>query len=529
MNTLVAVIAAMSMGSPKVADDVLPDVSLLAYELANAYVTTSNNELPPGTRALRFSTASVNHGNGRLEIRGGAITGGLQLVNQRIYRTDGSFWDRAAGSFVYHPTHGHIHFEDWTVFRLKQVLPNGGVGDTVATGAKTSFCIIELRHDNSNAPGHNTPPAYNSCGQVQGLRPGWADIYGASLDGQFIELTGVPDGIYWLEGDIDPDNLLLESDETNNSVRIQVAIGTTPAAVPDLYEDNDSMAITNARPEGGVNSPNLGLVLNERIIQNLSMEDSSDWYKLRIHAGEVGSYIQMDSPYLQQSNLNLQLYNSAGTSVRSSTGSYSWENISLSGLAAGDYFIRVTKAGSGNNPLYRLILSPTPNNPPFLEMELPGTGTHYIEKSYATFPVQWNGNDPDLDPKFVSILRSREFGNNGMAEPIPGYQDMPNAQGSANINTAEFGLGMWHILGVGTDGGAQTLSWAPGNIVIYLKGDINSDGHVHMDDYYEAAKTFAQRLPFIGVKFYAADMDRNGVITREDIKKILQLANEHPH
>lgn len=529
MNTLVAAVAALSMGSPFLAEDVLPDASLLDYELASAYVTTSNSELPPGTRALRFSTASVNYGPGRLEIRGGEISGNLQLVNQRVYRSDGSFWDRPAGSFVYHPTHGHIHFEDWTVFRLKQVLPGGGVGATVATGAKTSFCIIELRHHNSNAPGHNTAPGYNSCGQVQGLRPGWADVYGASLDGQFINLTGVPDGIYWLEGEVDPDNLLIETDETNNSVKIQVAIGSVPVAVPDSYENNDTMAIVNALPPGGLNSSNLGLVLNEKTINNLSMEDSADWYKLQIHAGSVGSYIQMTSPYLQQSNLNLELYNTAGSLVRSSTGSYSWENMSLQSLAAGTYFIKVTKTGSSNNPLYQLVISPTPNNPPFLTMQLPSLGTRYVEKSYETFPVQWNGGDPDLDPKYVSILRSRENGNHGIAQPIPGYQDMPNAQGSANINTAEFGLGLWYILGVGTDGGAQTLSWAPGKIHIYLKGDMNSDGHVHMDDYRILSKKIQKRQQFVGPEYHQADMDRNGFITWADLVLLKELAEHDPH
>jgi hypothetical protein len=237
----------------------------------------------------------------------------------------------------------------------------------------------------------------------------------------------------------------------------------------------------------------------------------------------------MDSPYLQQSNLNLQLYDSAGTSVRSSTGSYSWENISLSGLAAGDYFIKVTKGGSGNNPLYRLIISPTPNNPPILNMELPASGIRYVEKSYATFPVQWNGNDPDLDPKFVSILRSRELGNNGMAEPIPGYQDMPNAQGSANINTAEFGLGQWYVLGVGSDGGSQTLSWAPGSVWIYIKGDINKDGHVHEEDYWMAINLISTSRRLSDLDFNILDMDRDGKISRHDMDLLWELTQDHDH
>lgn len=517
--------------SVTLADDKLPDASLLASDLADAYVTTSNPELPTGTRGLRFSTASVNYGSGRLEIRGGEIQGNLQLVNQRVYRTDGTFWDRPAGSFTYHPQHGHIHFDDWTVFRLREMLPNNGVGDVVAQGAKTSFCIIELRHYNSNAPGHNESPGYNSCGQVQGLRPGWADIYGSSLFGQVIDLTGVADGIYWLEGDIDPNNAILESDETNNQVRIPIAIGSVPNAVPDAYEDNDTLAVVNAAPEGGVNSPNMGLVLNETFVETLSMEDANDYYKVRLHAGSPGSFIQMESPYLRQSDLDMQLLNSAGTVVRSSTGSYSWENISLEGLPAGDYFIRVWKTSTGNNPRYRLWISPSENNPPVLVMNEPLAGVNYVEKSYATFPVVWNGNDPDQDPKFVSILRSRVLGNNALAEPIPGYQDMPNAQASANINTADFELGQWFILGVGSDGGAQTLSWAPGSVHIYIKGDINGDGHVHMDDFNFGLKNFRQYPWLFNTGLYeaVADIDRDGIVTYYDMRLWRDLAMDDHH
>lgn len=521
------ILASALLGAPS-ANDLLPDVSLLASELTNAYISTSNPELPAGTRGLRFSTASVNYGNGRLEVRGGAITGNIQQVNQRVFRDNGTFWDRPAGSFTYHPEHAHIHFDDWTIFRLKQVLPNGGVGSVVKEGAKTSFCIIELRRVNQNLPGHNASPGYNSCGQVQGLRPGWADIYGASLFGQVIDLTGVPDGVYWLEGDIDPNNQILESDETNNQVRIQVAIGPVPPAVPDRYEENDTRAQVNARPEGGLNSPNMGLVLNPVIHENLSMDDADDWYKVKLHAGSVGAYLQVESPYLQTSNLNVQLTDVNGTVLRSSTGSYSWENLSLDGLAAGTYFIRVYRGSTANNPRYRMIINPSPNDPPMLEMNEPVSGTRYVEKSLQTFPVSWNGSDPNNDPKLVSLLRSRIDGNNAIAEPIPGYQDMPNGSGPVNVNTADFAVGRWFILGVGSDGGAQTLSWAPGAVMIYIKGDLNMDGHVHEDDLEIALKVF-----FGGGmdRHYTTllDMDRNGVVNYTDIKILMEIVEGHDH
>ena len=41
-----------------------------------------------------------------------------QEVLQRIYNSDGSFSEQPVGIFVYHPSHGHIHFEGYAVYRL---------------------------------------------------------------------------------------------------------------------------------------------------------------------------------------------------------------------------------------------------------------------------------------------------------------------------------------------------------------------------------------------------------------------------
>ena len=54
-----------------------------------------------------------------------------QLVKQRLFSysggTNGTFTqtgDRDAGKFVYHPTHGHFHLENYAVYRL--LANNGG-------------------------------------------------------------------------------------------------------------------------------------------------------------------------------------------------------------------------------------------------------------------------------------------------------------------------------------------------------------------------------------------------------------------
>jgi hypothetical protein len=499
--------------------DVPPDAGLWEARMADAYIGSStSSENPPNTRAIRMSTVSVNYGPGRLELRGGEIVGSQQRVYQRVFRDDGSFYDREAGWFIYHPGHGHIHFEDWTVFRLRERLPDGGVGPVVRTGAKTSFCILELATWDSTIPGYNTPPSYSSCGQIQGLRPGRADVYSSSLNGQFIPIDGVADGIYYLEGEIDPDNLVLEADETNNLARILFAIGPPPAAQPDPYEENDTIAQVNAQPEGGRNSPNLGLILVRHRIDKLSMEDANDYYRIKIHAGSAGDYIKIESPYLRTGNLNLSLLNSSGAVVLQSSGTYSYEYIPLKNIPAGTYYVQVSRATTTNNPEYSLEIEPGGNLPPDIVVTKPQAPGVWVERSLETFPVAWNGTDPDGDPKYISIFRDRQQVFGPTNQVIPGYENLFGNSGEVNINTVDFGLGKWFIFVRASDGAAFTDVWAPGYAGIYLKGDLNLDGILNKVDYVLLRQYDPHYTGMPEGYNPIADMNRDGVVGYVDLK-----------
>jgi hypothetical protein len=204
----------------------LPDLFVLA-DAAEQYLYGSyidQTEIP-GRTLLRLATATPNIGAGPLELRGSSSSPG---VVQRIYHGDGLWHERLAGTFTFHPGHGHLHFDDWVQFRLRRVLPGNGVGDVVAVGSKTSFAIIDLETHNSTLPGYPSTEHY-AGGLVQGLSVGWRDVYDAYLEGQWIDVTAVQPGQYWLEGEVDPDNHIEESDETNNVTRILLNYaGTVP-------------------------------------------------------------------------------------------------------------------------------------------------------------------------------------------------------------------------------------------------------------------------------------------------------------
>jgi len=232
---------------------------------------------------------------------------------------------------------------------------------------------------------------------------------------------------------------------------------------------------------------------------------------------------------LSTADLDLQLLDLNGTMLRQSVSNISSENISLTGLPAGTYFIRVWSYLNTQNPNYFLKILPSINRVPVLSVTAPATGVQNVEKSYATFPITWVGSDPDNDPKLVTMFRSRILGDSGSAQAITGYQNMPNTPSLVNMNTADFGLGIWYIMGMGTDGGAQVLSWAPGSVNIYVKGDMNGDGHVHMEDYKLAERIFRSFFRSNRTA-HIMDMNRDGVVSSGDMRILWELANadEHP-
>lgn len=199
----------------------LPDLSVWA-DVANDYLYgwyLDRTEIP-GRTLLRASTATPNTGTGALELRGSSTQPG---VYQRIFYSGGGYTERFAGNFTFHPAHGHLHFDNWLNFRLRAVLTNDGVGDIVTTGDKTSFAIIDLEKY-AALPGSPASAYYNG-GLVQGLSVGWADVYGANLPDQWIDVTSVAPGRYWLEAVVDPADNILESNETNNTARVLIELG----------------------------------------------------------------------------------------------------------------------------------------------------------------------------------------------------------------------------------------------------------------------------------------------------------------
>jgi hypothetical protein len=138
-------------------------------------------------------------------------------------------------------------------FFIREILPSNGVGNVVAAGEKTSFAIIDFVEYDPSLPGFPSGDGVYSGGLVQGISVGWGDVYGGYLPDQWIDVTGVPPGRYWLEARVDPQNLVLESNESNNVARILVDLSGLAVTPPN---DNfaNAIALTTCPSAGAIGS-----------------------------------------------------------------------------------------------------------------------------------------------------------------------------------------------------------------------------------------------------------------------------------
>jgi hypothetical protein len=213
----------------------LPNLQIMPPE--QLYIQYEQNV---SKKSLRFSTIITNIGQGPLEMWGqyDPITG--KTVATQHIQSRNEVLEKFIGYFVYHSTHFHWHYENFTVFELWSYdKSDGTLRQLLATTGKMSFCITDnviTHRDMKNAPATAQFPTCNP--KVQGVSVGWSDVYFSTVPGQHLDVTNVPDGYYAVRSLIDPDNLLLETDRTNNVMTIYVRMsGNDIIVMPNYIHD----------------------------------------------------------------------------------------------------------------------------------------------------------------------------------------------------------------------------------------------------------------------------------------------------
>jgi PKD repeat protein/subtilisin-like proprotein convertase family protein len=236
--------------------DLLPDMTASADIMTNQHTEYNGY--------MTLSNATPNIGWGPMEIHGSnscwcdtvsvACSTTLcpngnpptQKLVQRLYHKNGpniTYFDSLTpGTMSYHPTHGHVHVNNWAEFTLRTqdtLDPNPTHWPIVGAGSKISFCLINLG-DCTNNLGYCRDTAGNvitmadvpnapfgnvsGCGTDQGIYTGMLDIYTQTLPGMEIDLSNVCNGNYWIVSITDPDNNFIESNENNNWAAIPITL-----------------------------------------------------------------------------------------------------------------------------------------------------------------------------------------------------------------------------------------------------------------------------------------------------------------
>lgn len=234
--------------------DLLPDVTSSALSIMQ-----DNHEYPGH---ITVGVATPNIGWGPLEIHGiqscycdtvqvpcstSLCPNGnppTQLVDQRIYHKTANtmtYYDRPAGTMSYHPSHGHIHIDNWLDYTLRTWSPDPDQRNwpIVGNGTKMSFCLINLsdcdswygfcedtlgnvltRADFPNADfGH-----VSGCSNDQGIYVGNIDEYNSSLNGAGIIAPDACNQTYYIVAITDPLDHFIETNEMNNWAVVPITL-----------------------------------------------------------------------------------------------------------------------------------------------------------------------------------------------------------------------------------------------------------------------------------------------------------------
>jgi hypothetical protein len=180
------------------------------------------------SRCLRFSNNIRNLGAGPLVLRFRYD----QLIRrcqmeQEITVPGAEPVDRNAGPCVFHPQHGHFHYQNFAQYLLYAVGTDGTPeAQPAAHSVKVGYCLVDV-DDHAFGSAANRPRTYEvptgcvpntvltttapGVWDYMGISVGWGDVYTWDLPGQYIDISHIGDGVYEVVSRANPDGSIVES------------------------------------------------------------------------------------------------------------------------------------------------------------------------------------------------------------------------------------------------------------------------------------------------------------------------------
>ena len=229
-----------------------PDLQLLMPVGEISIKSTSSS------RTLEFTHITWDTGEGPWEVRPSYNEAtGISQGYQALYTMPSpGVWKYAysvpvVGPFLWVPPSDYRFPLD--KFGVYSVASGGGIGAEVASSPKVDFCMTA----DTEVGGVPNTPSFNvyydsNCDKptgTLGLDVGWGDMYDAYDGGEGIEITNLPNGTYWLQGEVDPDHYFQESNYADNFTDTKIQIeGNTVKVLEQTHPDSTPPTVTLTSP-----------------------------------------------------------------------------------------------------------------------------------------------------------------------------------------------------------------------------------------------------------------------------------------
>lgn len=192
---------------------------------------------------LGFESAVENVGDGPLSAQGRRASPAEEdmVVDQVIRMSDGTTRTRPGVGVMRYtasPSHSHWHYLAFDRYELRRASDHA----LVAPDRKTGFCLGDrYPRPGPSLPAKPSQPAWTGqCARDQpqadevdsGISVGYGDNYPPHLEGQYVEITDVPDGRYVLVHRVNGDGALRETQGGNNAASVLLELGPPSGDAP---------------------------------------------------------------------------------------------------------------------------------------------------------------------------------------------------------------------------------------------------------------------------------------------------------
>lgn len=237
--------------------------------------------------------------------------------------------------FEYHDCHGHFHLRGYAAYELRT--PDGTLA---AAGVKQGFCLLDSQ------PVHPAALAQRYDCDDQGLSSGWSDLYQRTVDGQWVDVTGLAAGAYVLTVTINAEGRLPEAvNHYANAASVDVVLPdpSAPVESPDDHGNLPSDATLLPFPSG--------------MIARIDTPSDTDWFQVSVTAGVTYTF-RTELLTLPDSALRLTVVTGSATLAQNddvAPGSDLSSRIVWRAAFTGPVALEVRGAGGGTGT-YRIVV-----------------------------------------------------------------------------------------------------------------------------------------------------------------------------